>query len=169
MTVRVINSREFLFEKQEKGKYPCTCLEDGDISERRKRAEKPSDVIVASSLSPMGNIHRRSDPRFANNVESNRVANEENISIHVRRSNHTFTPPTSSASQNSSSNDLHGTSSTRSIDLPQLKYAIEQFLVDDDDDPIYQIADEFASGYSQGKTKQRSSLPIAHFSPSRSS
>ena len=154
MMVRVINILDFLLEKQEakkKGKYPCTCLEDVDTNERRKRAEKSSDVIVSSSLSPMGNIHHRSDLRFANNVDSNRVPIEENISIQVRRSTHTFTPPTSSASQNSSANDLHLTSSARSIDLPQLKYAIEQFLVDDDDDPIYHIADEFPSGYAQGK------------------
>jgi hypothetical protein len=100
----------------------------------------------------MGNINHRSDLRFITNVDSKKVLNEDKILISDCRSNHTFTPPTSSLSYNSSSNDLHLTSSTHSIDLPQLKYAIEKFLIDDDDDhPIYQIADEFSSGYIQGK------------------
>ena len=94
-------------------------------------------------------------------VDSRKIPNEEKTPKQDRHSNHTFTPPTSCSSHNSS-NDLHLTSSTRSIDLPQLKYAIEQFLVDDDN-PIYQIADEFPSGYSQGKTIHLVSFPILSY------
>ncbi len=148
MMVRVINILYFLAIKT-KGKYPCTCLEDEDINEKRKRGENSRDVIVSSSLSPMGTINHHHDIRFLNNLDSKKVSFDSKDE--GRRSNHTFTPPTSSLSYNSSSNDLHLTSSTRSVDLPQLKYAIEKFLVDEDD-AIYQIADEFPSGCSQGKT-----------------
>ncbi len=149
MMVRVINILFFLLYKQ-KEKDPCTCLEAGDINVKRTR-ENSNDVIVVSSLSPMGTIDHRPDIRFLPNVDSKKVLHdskdEEKTTIQERRSSHTFTPPTSSLSHDSLSNDLHLTSSSMSVDLPQLKYAIEKFLVDDDD-PVYQIAEEFPSGCS---------------------
>jgi hypothetical protein len=87
------------------------------------------------------------------------------LPIQERRSNHTFTPPTSSLSNESSSNDLHLTLSSVSVDLPQLSYAIEKFLVDDDN-PVYQIAEEFPSGYPllhQGRNIHISSTAISLF------
>ncbi len=99
----------------------------------------------------MGTIDHRPDIRFLANIDSKKVLfdskDEEKNSIQERRSSHTFTPPTSSLSHDSSSDDLHLTSSSISVDLPQLKYAIEKFLVEDDD-PVYQIAEEFPSGCS---------------------
>jgi len=99
----------------------------------------------------MGTIDHRPDIRFLDNVDSKKILHdskdEEKKVIQDRQSNHTFTPPTSSVSNNSSSNDLNLSSSSMSVDLPQLKYAIEKFL-NDDDDPIYQIAEEFSTGCS---------------------
>ncbi|CAF2932274.1 unnamed protein product [Rotaria sp. Silwood2] len=126
----------------------------GNIDENRRREENASDIIVSSSLSPLGTIDYRSDIRFLANIDGKKLLHdskdkEKNL-IQEQRSNHTFTPPTSSLSNESSSslNDLHLTpSSSISVDLPQLKYAIENFL-DDDDDPVYQIAEEFSSACS---------------------
>jgi len=99
----------------------------------------------------MGTIDHRPDIRFLANIDSKKILldskDEEKNSIQERRSSHTFTPPTSSLSPDSSSADLHLTSSAISVDLPQLKYAIEKFLIEDDN-PVYQIADEFPSGCS---------------------
>lgn len=71
--------------------------------------------------------------------------------VDERRSNQTFTPPTSSLSHESpSSNDLHSTLSALSVDLPPLNYALEKFLVDGVDatvnDSVYEVAEEFSSG-----------------------
>lgn len=99
----------------------------------------------------MGIIDHRPDIRFLSNIDSKKVLydskDEEKKIIQERQSNHTFTPPTSSLSHNSSLNDLHLNSSSMSVDLPQLNYAIEKFLVDEDN-PIYHIAEEFRSGCS---------------------
>lgn len=146
-----INKHSLFCAIKTQGNYPCTCLEAGDISEKRRRQENSSDVIVSSSLSPMGTIDHRPDIRFLANIDSKNILydsqQEEKILIPQRRSSHTFTPPTTSLSHNSSSNDLHFASSGMSVDLPQLKYAIEKFLVDEDD-PVFQIAEEFPSGSS---------------------
>ena len=64
--------------------------------------------------------------------------------VQERKSNETFTPPTSSLSDDSSSrNNLNSTISALSVDLPELKYALEKFL--GDNDPVYEIAEEFAT------------------------
>jgi len=145
---------------QTRRNYTCTCLELRDRDEKTSQEKTSSAGSVPSSLSSMRIIDHRPDIRFLANVDSKNLLNdskddEEKQSIQERRSNHTFTPPTSSLSNDSSSHDLHLTSSSISVELPQLKYAIEKFLVDDDkSDPIYQIADEFSSGCSliqQGK------------------
>ncbi|CAF1196031.1 unnamed protein product [Rotaria sordida] len=124
----------------------------GNIDENRRREENSSNIIVPSSLSSLDTIDYRSDIRFLANTDSKKFLhdskNKEKNLIQEQRSNHTFTSPTSSLSNESSSNDLHLTLSTISVDLPQLKYAIEKFLADDDDDPVYQIAEEFSSVYS---------------------
>jgi hypothetical protein len=132
-------------------RHPCTCLEVADINETRRRRENSNAVIIPSPLSLMGTIDHRPDIRFLPNLDSKKVLydfnEEEKSSVHERRSSDTFTPPTSSLSHDSSSNDLHLTSSSFSVDLPQLKYAIEKFLIDDNE-PIYQIPDEFSPGSS---------------------
>jgi hypothetical protein len=117
----------------------------------------------------MGTIDHRPVTRFLANIASKKILcvskDEEKHSIQERRSNHTFTPPTSSLSNESSSNDLHLTLSSVSVDLPQLSYAIEKFLVDDDN-PVYQIAEEFPSGYPllhQGRNIHISSTAISLF------
>jgi hypothetical protein len=142
-----------------KRKDPCTCLEPADINEKIRRRDTSNDLITPSSSSPMGTIDYRPDIRFLDNVDSKKILHDlkddEKKAIQERQSNHTFTPPTSSLSNDSSSNDLHLSFSSLSVDLPQLKYAIEKFLTDDIDDPVYQIAEEFPSGCSlfhQGTT-----------------
>lgn len=137
-----------------------TCLDDEDINERRKQNETSNTVIIPSSASsPMRTIPQYPDIQLFANLDykpiSNDLKDEGKYLTEPRRSNHTFSPPTSSLSPHSSSNDLHLASSSLSVDLPQLKYAIEKFLLDDDDDPIYQFVDEFPPGCSfhhQGKT-----------------
>ena len=108
----------------------------------------------------MANIDRRPDIRFLAHVDSKNVFSDskDQDAKHVaqeRPSNHTFTPPTSTLSNQSSSHDLHQILSSISVDLPQLNYAIEKFLVDDDDDnPVYHVLDEFPpilSGFQQGR------------------
>jgi hypothetical protein len=99
----------------------------------------------------MGGIDHRPDIRFHGNVDSTKILHDfkdkEKKAIQERQSNHTFTPPTSSLSNDSLANDVHLSLSSISVDLPQFKYGLEKFLVDDDD-PIYQIAEEFPSGCS---------------------
>ena len=95
--------------------------------------------------------HRFPDIQLFTTADSEAISNNsqdgEQFLPEPRRSTHTFTPPTSSLSPHSSTNDLHVTSSVFSVDLPQLKYAIEKFLLADDD-PIYQFVDEFPPGCS---------------------
>lgn len=99
----------------------------------------------------MGTVDYHSDTPLLANVDSKTTLydyrNKEKHTMPEQRSSHTFTPPTVSLSNESSSNDLHLTVSSMSADLFQLKYAIEKFLIDDDD-PIYEIAKEFSSTYS---------------------
>lgn len=121
--------------------------DDEDIHERRKQSETTSNTILipSSASSPMRTIPQYPDIQLFPSTDSK---DEGKYWTEIRRSNHTFTPPTSSLSPHSSSNELHLTSSSLSVDLPQLKYAIEKFLLDDDDDPIYQFVDEFPPGSS---------------------
>ncbi|UJR28800.1 hypothetical protein I4U23_010025 [Adineta vaga] len=113
--------------------------------EKRTREKNSSNIILSSSLSPMGPIDHRSDIR---SVIPNDFNIDEKQFLHERKSNQTFTPPTSSLSNDSSStNDLHSTLSSISVDLPQLKYALEKFLIDDND-PVYEIAEEFSTDCS---------------------
>lgn len=119
----------------------------------------------------MRNIHPYPDIQVYTTADSKPISNDfknaDNLLMDSHRSNHTFTPPTTSLSPHSSSNDLHVTSSSFSVDLPQLKYAIEKFLLDDDD-PVYQFVDEFPSGSffsHQGKLTHRSLFSsFNHFS-----
>ena len=95
----------------------------------------------------MANIDHRADIRFLANVDSKPVFSDskDQDAKHVvqeRPSNHTFTPPTSTLSNQSSAHDLHQILSSISVDLPQLNYAIEKFLVDEDN-PVYHVLDEF--------------------------
>ncbi|CAF4550870.1 unnamed protein product [Rotaria sp. Silwood1] len=116
----------------------------GNIDENKRREENSTDNIVSSSLYPLGTIDYRSDTRFLAKIDSTKLLHDskdkEKNFIQEQHSNHTFTPPTSSLSNKSSSSSISG-------DLPQLKYAIEKFLVDDDD-PVYHIAEEFSSACS---------------------
>lgn len=89
----------------------------------------------------MGNIDHYSTRRLID------VSTENKQIIQERKSNQTFSPPTSSLSNDSSSrNNLHSTISSLSVDLPELKYALEKFL--GDNDPVYEIAEEFATNCS---------------------
>ena len=173
MMVRSINILS-IHRENTSTEHSSTCLDDEDINERRKQTETSNTVIIPSSVSsPMRTIPQYPDIQFFANTDFKAIPNdmkdEEKYLTEPRRSNHTFTPPTSSLSPHSSSNDLHLTSSSLSVDLPQLKYAIEKFLLDDDDDddPIYQFVDEFPPGSSfhhQGKTIHRPhSLPFNLF------
>ncbi|CAF1937909.1 unnamed protein product [Rotaria magnacalcarata] len=124
-----------------------------NINERRRREENSSGIIVPPSLSPLGTIDYRPDIQFLANVDSKKILHDsddkEKKTIQEKRSNQTFTPPTASLSNESvSSSDLHLSPSAISVDLPQLKYAIEKLLIDDNDDhPAYQIAEEFSPAY----------------------
>ncbi|CAF1192309.1 unnamed protein product [Adineta ricciae] len=110
-----------------------------NIDERRRREKTSSDVLISSSLSsPMGSIDHQPSRRLID------VSTEDEHIVQERKSNETFTPPTSSLSNDSSSkNNLHSTISSLSVDLPELKYALEKFL--GDNDPVYEIAEEFAT------------------------
>ncbi|CAF0934089.1 unnamed protein product [Adineta ricciae] len=110
-----------------------------NIDERRRQEKTSSDGLICSPLSsPMGSIDHHPTRRLINaSTEDEHIAQE-------RKSNQTFTPPTSSLSNDSSSrNNLHSTISSLSVDLPELKYALEEFL--GDNDPVYEIAEEFAT------------------------
>lgn len=107
----------------------------------------------------MGTIDYRSDIRFLANIDSKKILHDSNEkakrTIQEQRSNHTFTSPTSSISNQSSFNDLGSISSSLSINVPQLKYAIERFL-GDEDNPVYQIAEEFPpTSYCNHQGKQQ--------------
>ena len=150
--IKVINRLIFFFLFFLFKEFIRMCLESADINERRKSGDNANDVVVSSSLSSMGSTDCRSSIRFLNNIDSKKILynaqDKEQNSIQEHRSNHTFTSPTSSLSSQSSSNDLRLTMSSISIELPKFKYAIEKFLIDNDDNPIYQIAEEFSSNYS---------------------
>lgn len=121
------------------------------MTDNKEKQSNSTDIIIPSSFSPMSPMDYRSDIEFHMDRDFKRMLHDrktnDKLSSEDRRSNHTFTPPTSSLSQNSSSYDVHLTSSSSiSVDVPQLKYAIEKFLTDDDN-PIYQVAEEFSSGF----------------------
>ena len=99
-----------------------------DIGEKQIPKKNSSTAIVSPPLSVMGNIDPRPQIGFLSGIDSKQ---ETNSKLTERRSNQTFTPPTSSLSNQSSSNDLHLVLSSISVDLPPLNYAIEKFLIDD--------------------------------------
>lgn len=88
----------------------------------------------------MGNIQRRSDHSSSFSTQSSKNETKK-INLQQRASNQTFTPPTSSLSNQSSNNDLHLTLSSISIDFPQLYYPIEKCL-DQEDDPQFHTVEE---------------------------
>ncbi|CAF0721208.1 unnamed protein product [Adineta steineri] len=122
-----------------------------DINEKRKRTKNSTNVAVSSLFSSTRTIDDRPDIRLLPSIDSKQILHEsidqEKQISQERRSNHTFTPPTSSLSNDSLSDDLHVTLSSFSVDLPQLKYAIEKFLVDDNN-PVYEVAEEFSTDCS---------------------
>ena len=114
-------------------------MQDDQIS-KQQAEENSNDFIYRSSLSLMGNIQRRSD-HSSSSIPTNSKDETKKINLQPRASNQTFTPPTSSLSNQSSNNDLHLTLSSISVDIPQLHYPIEKSL-DHEHDPHFHITEE---------------------------
>ena len=119
-----------------------------DIGEKQTSERSLSTPIVAPPLSLVANIDQRPQIGFLSSIDSKE---EMKSTLTERRSNHTFTPPTSSLSNQSSSNDLYLALSSISVDLPPLNYALEKFLVDNDQF-TGQIVEELVSTSDQGKS-----------------
>lgn len=83
-----------------------------------------------SSLASVGNVDQHPDSHSSTLRHS--IEETKAINAQERRSNHTFTPPTSSLSNQSSSNDLHMSFSSISVDIPPLNYAMEKLLSPED-------------------------------------
>lgn len=122
-----------------------TCL---DIVEKQTSERSSSTPIVSPPLSLMGNIDHRPQIGFLSTID---LKEETKSKLNERRSNHTFTPPTSSLSNQSSSNDLYLALSSISVDLPPLNYALEKFLVDNEQFTD-QIVEELVSTSDRGKS-----------------
>ena len=112
------------------------------VDEKQKKEDNPLlSMVIHSPISLKENKNSCSIVQTVSRTgackNDSNLKDESKEKTQERRSSHTFTPPTSSLSNQSSSNDLNLVLSSISVDIPPLNYAIEKFL-EQSENPIYQ-------------------------------
>lgn len=122
-----------------------THLELNNLNGKAKTEQYPDLSLVISSLSLKANKDHTSSVKIPSKPDTKYnvvdIKDETRNKLREHQSNHTFTSPTSSVSEQSSSYDLNQVLSSISLDVPPLNYAIEKFLEQTNDNFFQQIED----------------------------